>query len=176
MKSFMKPFFALMALIFTSNFAFAQDEAAVTDEELRKYAVAMDSVERMKQNIIDWMTAEVENNENMTGTRFNDLSKIIDDSVKLAEANATQQEIDFILMVKTKKDKMTEDINTTFKSLAIDYLGEGGRNYKRIKDAISNDPAVKEKYQIIYDEVAAEGRDEETAEADDQKDTTSVDN
>lgn len=162
MKNFLKLFLVLIACTLGSNMAFAQDEE-ITDEELMRYAVTMDSVERMKQNIIAMMTLEVEGNENISGARFNELSSIIDDSVKLVAANATEDEINFILMVKDKKDKMTEEINTTFKSLAIDYIGEGGRVYKKVKTAIQKDPEVKARYEVIVQSIK-EGEEEDVAE------------
>lgn len=165
MKRVFKLFLVLFVFTLGSNVAFAQDEE-VTDEELMRYAVTMDSVEKMKQNIIDMMTAAVEGNENITGARFNELSSIIEDSVKLVAANATEDEINFIVLVKEKKDSMTADINTTFKSLAIDYIGDGGRVYKRVKSAIAKDPEVKARYEVIYNEVSKK-TEEDTAKVDD---------
>jgi hypothetical protein len=161
MKSLLKPFLAVIAFTMGANVANAQDQdEEITNEQLERYAIAMDSVERMKQEIIDMMTTEVEENEDITGGRFNELSKIIEDSVKLAEANATQEEIDFILSVKEKKDQMTADINITFKTLAIDYIGDGGRIYKRIRTALRTDEEVKERYEDIIEELKEEAEDE----------------
>ena len=159
-----------------SNVTFAQEqeEVEISDEELRRYAIAMDSVERMKQAIIDMMTTEVENNANISGARFNELSKIIDDSVKLAEANATPEEIAFINGVKARKDQMTEDINTQFRSLAIDYIGDGGRIYKKIQTALKTDEEVKDRYEDMLEDLKEEREDAaEDAEdaAEDAEDT-----
>lgn len=168
MKSLLKPLIVVIAFTMGANVANAQDEE-ITDEQLKRYAIAMDSVERMKQSIIDMMSTAVEENEDITGGRFNELSKIIEDSVKLVEANATQEEIDFILSVKERKDQMTADINTTFKSLAIDYIGEGGRTYKKIRAALRSDEELKERYEEILEELKEDAEDAEDAAEDTAK-------
>lgn len=156
----------------TSNQVMAQEEETeITDEELRRYAVTMDSVERMKKNIVSWMTIQVEENEEITGARFNELSAVIGDSIKLAEANATAEEIAFINMIKEEKDKMTADINTTFKTMAIDYIGEGGRTYNKIKKALRSNSDVKARYDAILVEVEKENGKTEEVEVEIEEDS-----
>ena len=159
----LKPVLAALALMMFANVAVAQDSAPedeITDEQLERYAIAMDSVDRMKQSIIDVMTQMVEENEEITGGRFNELSKIIEDSVKLAEAEATQEEIDFVLSVKEKKDQMTADINTTFKSLAIDYIGDGGRTYKKIRSELRKNMDLIQRYEKLREELKEKAENE----------------
>lgn len=154
MKSVFKLFSLFFALMLASNISFAQEtEVEISDEELHRYAVAMDSVERMKANILAVITEMVEGNEAITGKRYNELNNIIDDSVALVNANATPEEIVFVRSVIQKKDEMTGEINTTFKTLAIDYIGDGGRVYKKIKTALRSDEGVKERYQEIWEEI-----------------------
>ncbi|MGK7390232.1 MAG: hypothetical protein ACNS60_07770 [Candidatus Cyclobacteriaceae bacterium M2_1C_046] len=168
MRSIIKSFTFLFIFLLAANTSFAQEgEVEITDEELRRYAITMDSIERMKGNIVAVMTTMVQENEEITGTRYNELNKIIDDSVALVQAGATEDEIAFVRSVVLKKDEMTEEINATFKTLAIDFIGEGGRTYKKIKSALASDEEVKERYEEIMEDLkeAAEESNEELKEA-----------
>jgi hypothetical protein len=79
----------VFAMLLTSA-SFAQDDKTVSDEELQKYAIAMDSIETLKQNLITVITDLVENNPKVSASRYNELSRIIDDSTKLITASATE--------------------------------------------------------------------------------------
>jgi hypothetical protein len=140
----------IFALSFT-GYATAQDAAAVTDEELKKYAVAMDSINDMSERLKDVLNEKVKSNENMTGTRYNELSGIINDEAKLAEAKATPEEIAFIKEVLALKTQETAKIQETFQSLAKEYVGATAFN--KVRNALKTDPALKAKYDTILAEV-----------------------
>lgn len=129
----------------------AQDDA-VSDDDLRRYAVAMDSIEQMKKNLIETISDMVKGNENVSASRYNDLSKIIDDESKLTEAEATETEIAFIKAVAAKKEEETAKINETFQSLAKDYVGV--KTYNAVKKALKEDDTVKEKYNAMLKELS----------------------
>lgn len=131
--------------------AYAQDEA-ITDDDLNRYAVAMDSIENMKATLIETITEMVKGNEEVSASRYNDLSKIIDDEGKLAELEATPVEIEFVKSVATKKDEETAKINAAFQSLAIDYIG--AKTYNAVKKALAQDAAMKAKYEAMLAELA----------------------
>lgn len=151
-----KLFFLLMGITVLSGVpAVAQDEVSVTDEELMKYAVLMDSVESMKENLIETITDLVENNETISAARYNELSKIADDSVKLAEAKATPEEIAALNNIVKRKEEETNRINETFQSLARDYVGAA--TYNKVRKAIQSDPEVKQKYEAMLDELDEDG-------------------
>lgn len=126
--------------------AHAQDDA-ITDDDLNRYAVAMDSIENMKTTLIATITEMVKGNEEVSAARYNDLSKIIDDEVKLTEAEATPVEIEFVKAVATKKEEETAKINEAFQSLAIDYIG--AKTYNAVKKALAEDEAMKLKYEAL---------------------------
>ncbi|SKC82781.1 hypothetical protein [Ohtaekwangia koreensis] len=131
---------------------FAQDAAAVTDEELKKYAVAMDSVNEMQAVLTGQIKQMVTTNQTVTAQRYNELFKIIGDEGKLLEANATPDEIRFVKDVIAKKDEGTAKIKETYQLLAKDYVGAAAFN--KVKKAISSDESLKSKYQSIMDELA----------------------
>src|SRR5690606_16101646 len=102
----MRNFIMLLALFFVVQTIQAQNsttaQSEVTDEELEKYAVTMDSIEDMKASLLEDISEMVAKNEKMTNARYNDLSKIIDDEAALKEAKATPEEITFIKEVIAK--------------------------------------------------------------------------
>ena len=130
----------------------AQDAAAVTDEELQKYAVAMDSIEELKANLIETISEMVKNNEKVTAARYNDLSRFIDDETKLKELNATEEEVAAIKEIIAKKDEESAKINSTFQSLAKDYVGAAV--YNKVRKALAADAELKSKYDALLAELA----------------------
>jgi hypothetical protein len=126
-----------------SESASAQTE--ITDEELEKYAVTMDSVEDMKASLLEDITEMVKDNEKITNARYNELSKIIDDEAALTKAKATPEEIAFIKEVAAKKEEGTAKIQETFQSMAKDYVGASA--YNKIKKALDSDPELQKRYE-----------------------------
>jgi hypothetical protein len=151
----------LFALFFVVQTIQAQDAATaqteITDEELEKYAVTMDSVEDMKASLLEDITEMVKSNEKMTNARYNDLSKIIDDEAALKEAKATPEEIAFLKEVAAKKEEGTKKIQETFQTMAKDYVGAS--SYNKIKDALKTNPELKKRYQSQLDKVGGEDSD-----------------
>ncbi len=135
-----------------STMAIAQDDA-ITDEDLKKYAVAMDSIENMKGHLIETITEMVKGNEEVSASRYNELSKIIDDETKLAEAEATEVEIEFVKSVAAKKEEETAKINEAFQSLAVDYIG--AKTYNAVKKALIEDEEIMAKYKAITEALSA---------------------
>ena len=146
----------------TTNTLFAQDE--ISDEDLKKYAVTMDSIDNMKSALLENIAEMVKSNEDMTNERYNELSKIIDDEAKLAEAEATPEEIEFIKSVAAKKSEGTAEISQTFQTLAKEYIGAA--QYNKVKKALKTDAALKSKYQEYLAELQKEpAMDGESASA-----------
>ena len=105
---------------------FAQDE--VTEEELKDAAV-MDFIDNMKKDLSNTISEMVKNNEKVTAARYNNLSKIISDETKLAEAEATPEEVEAIKEILKFKDEGTAKIQETFKTLATDFVDAAVYNY-----------------------------------------------
>lgn len=140
-------------LLVTSQSIFAQEQ--VTDEELKKYAVTMDSINDMKASLLEEINAMVKENNKMTNARYNELSKIIGDEAKLAEAKATAEEIAFIKQVVEKKNEGTNEINQTFQSMAKEYIGAA--SYNKVKKALTTDTQLKSKYESLLQELEKDG-------------------
>jgi len=135
--------------LFVGTTIFAQE--IITDDELKKYAIAMDSISDMKTTLLSSISDMVKTNEEMRTDRYNELSKIIDDDAKLAEAKATPEEIAFIKEVVAKKEEGTAAITQTFQRLAKEYIGAA--SYNKVKKALSSDAEVKSRYQTFLDEL-----------------------
>jgi uncharacterized protein YpuA (DUF1002 family) len=133
--------------MFLTSASFAQDDKTVSDEELQKYAVAMDSIETLKQNLISVITDLVENNPKVTAGRYNELSKIINDSTKLVETSATDEEVNAIKEIVARKKEETDKINEVFQSLAKDYIGAS--TYNKVRSALKSDAELKTKYDAL---------------------------
>lgn len=141
--------FALFILV--APLAIAQE--TISDDDLKRYAVSMDSIDQMKTSFIQLITDMVNNNDHISAARYNELSKISDDSTKLVEASATPEEIAFVKSVADKKEEETDKINATFQSLAKDYIG--AKTYNAVKTALKEDEVVKTKYEAIMKEIQA---------------------
>lgn len=143
--------FALFAVTSLHAQSDAATQEQVTDEELEKYAVTMDSINDMKQSLLEEITDMVKSNESITNARYNELSKIADDEAALAEAKATPEEIAFIKEVAAKKEEGTARIQETFQSMAKDYVG--ATSYNKIKKALESDDEVKKRYETFMDKL-----------------------
>jgi hypothetical protein len=132
--------------------AYAQDAAAVTDDELKKYAVAMDSINELQAELNGTIKTMVTSNPAVSAARYNELFKIINDEGKLLDANATTDEINFVKQVIAKREEGTAKIKQTYQSLAKDYVGATAFN--KVKKALTTDETLKTKYQGLMDELA----------------------
>ena len=135
--------------------AFAQtptaQPAAVTDEELMKYATLMDSVNEMSATVRDELGEMVKSSAVMNAARYNDLNKIVNDEAKLAEAKATPEEIAFVKQVAAKREEETAKINSTYQTLAKDYVTPAVFN--KVKKALTSDPLLKKRYDSLMVEL-----------------------
>ena len=144
--------FSFAFALFAVSTIFAQGTTeVVSDEELKKYAVVMDSVDRMSNTLLETISELVKNNDQITAARYNDLNKIIGDETKLKEAEATPEEIAAVKDVVKKKDDGTAQIQATFLSMAKEYVGAAV--YNKVKKAITSDPATKTRYEAILAEL-----------------------
>jgi hypothetical protein len=132
-----------------------EQEEEVTDEELKKYAVAMDSINDMKASLLEEIGDIVKEEGKMTNARYNELSKIADDPAKLAQVKATPEEIALLKKVAEKKNEGTAEINNTFQALAKEYVGAA--SYNKVKKALATDAELKSKYESMLAELEKDG-------------------
>ena len=126
-------------------------DAEITDEELEKFAVTIDSVNDMQESLTKEVTELVKSNEKLTVARYNELYKIIGDDAQLATAKATPEEIAFVKEVMAKQEEGTEKIKETFQSLAKEYVG--ATSFNKIKKALASDSELQKRYQSFMDKL-----------------------
>lgn len=132
---------------------FAQDaNAPITDEELNKYAVAMDSINELQTELSNTIKTMVTSNANITATRYNELYKVINDEGKLLEAQATPEEIEFVKSVIAKREEETAKIKQAYQLLAKDYVG--ATTFNKVRKALTTDESLKTKYDTLLSELA----------------------
>lgn len=148
--------FALLVLMTFATAAYAQTtKPAFTDEDLKKYAITMDSVKAMQESLNASIVEMVQKATVIEVPRYNELFKIINDSTKLVAANAKPEEIAFVKEVAKKRADETAKITATFQSLAKDYVGL--KAFNAIKKSLASDQAVKEKYEALAKELESKG-------------------
>jgi hypothetical protein len=135
----------------------AQDQKKVTDDELLRYAVTMDSINEMSASFRNVIADMVKESKVITAARYNELSKIADDEAKLATAKATPEEIAFLKEVADKKAAETAHINETYQALAKEYVTPPVFN--KVKKALAEEPELKTKYDSLITEMSKDNPD-----------------
>lgn len=122
----------------------AQKRDSVTNEELHKYAVVLDSLETLKKQRADLSNSLAKGNTKITPARYTQLLPIIDDAKKLAEVNATADEIAYVKNAMSKLTQAAQTFQNTFNSLVAEYVGYD--TYNKVKKAIANDKRVRDRF------------------------------
>lgn len=130
----------------------AQKRDSVTNEELHKYVVVIDSLETLKKSRAEMSTRFAKGNTKITPARYTQLLPIIDDSKKLAEAKATADEIAYVKDAMSKLTQAQQIFQNTFNELVAKYVGYD--TYNKVKRAIAADKRVKERYEAELSRVS----------------------
>jgi hypothetical protein len=146
----------ICAALATGLQTYAQ-EAKVTDEELVRYATAVDSINEMSASVKNKLSEMVKDNPDITPARYNELSKIADDDAKLAEAKATPKEIAAVREVAEVKAQETARITETYQSLAKEYVTPPVFN--KVKKALAEEPELKVRYDSLLTEMSKDNPD-----------------
>jgi len=134
--------------------AATSDTAAISDEDLKQYAVIMDSVNSMKQNLLTEITTMVKSNSSIKMARYNELSKANGDEEKLKAVKATPEEIAFVKEVTDKKNSGATQISEAFQTMAKDF---GADKFNKIKESLATDTELKSKFDEIMTDLQSDG-------------------
>jgi hypothetical protein len=129
----------------------AQTTTEIKDEDLKKYAVTMDSVEAMQESLRELVAETVRANTVMPVARYNELFKIADDEAKLKAANATPEEVKFLQQISDLRKVNIERINATYQALAKDYVGL--KTFNAIRKSLDSDQTLKQRYETFSKEL-----------------------
>lgn len=141
----------------------AQTEETITDEDLQKYALTMDSVKGMQQTLVDIVSENVQKNTVMSVKRYNELFKIVDDPAKLTAAKATDNEIAFVREIAALRQYNVDRINEAYQALAKDYVGV--RTFNAIRKGLESDSQLKARYEAISKDIASQPAKKATTES-----------
>lgn len=125
----------------------AQTSNEISDEDLKKYAVTMDSVQAMQETMREIVAETVRGNKVMPVSRYNELFKITDDAAKLKEAKATPEEIAFLKQIDDLRAVNIKRINETYQALAKDYVGL--KTFNAIRKSLKADQQLKARYDKL---------------------------
>jgi hypothetical protein len=126
-------------------------KATFTDEDLKKYAMTMDSVKGMQLTLNEIIAEMVQTNTVMSVQRYNDLFKIADDQAKLAEKQATPEEIKFLKDIADKRAEEMVRVNATYRGLVKEFVGV--KTFNAIKKSLETDQELKAKYETMSKEL-----------------------
>ncbi|HEY0655166.1 MAG TPA: hypothetical protein VGD65_18655 [Chryseosolibacter sp.] len=129
----------------------SEAKATFTDEDLKKYAITMDSIKGMQLTLNDIITEMVQKNTVMSVQRYNELFKIANDQAKLAEKQATPEEIKFLKDVTDKRTEEMARVNATYQGLVKEYVGV--KTFNAIKKSLETDQELKAKYESMSKEL-----------------------
>ena len=150
----------------------AQDEEPITDEELTKYAMVMDFADQEKERLKTSYNEMIQAEELMTGgKRFKELKSAGEDEAKLAEIEATPEEIEVFNKIETANNENIAAFKEAYTTKIKDKEQLGAGLYNKITKALKADEELKGRYTAILETIkseraSAEGEvSEETEEA-----------
>lgn len=160
-KKGMLLFGMIVALVVVNFDANAQD-SEVSDDELMLYATVMNKIDSMKNDMQTKYNDMIKNEEAMDGgRRFKELKSAKGDEGKLAEINATEEEIAIFDSIQEGYEKLLSDFKTAYPALIKDELGAG--LYNKVQKALKADADLKTKYNELLESLKPEESEEEDA-------------
>ena len=136
----------LLAAAFLSVITFGKTIAQdVSNEDLYKYAVVMETKNMFQSELSSQITDYVEGQDPAIKNRYNALAG--------GEAPANDAEKQFIDQVNSMKSDRTTEFGDAFKTMIKRVLG--AETYGAVKKGIANDSGVKERYNAIVQAMEA---------------------
>jgi hypothetical protein len=129
----------------------AQKTDTITDSELNRYAVMIDSLDALKKQRTEISKKLAKGDSKITAIRYNQLIPIIDDKKKLTEAKATADEIAYVKKALEILTEESKKFQNAFNSLFAEYVGYD--TYNKVKSAIETNPKVKYRYEVEYNRI-----------------------
>ena len=146
-KSSLQVLGILVGVVIFNSSLMAQD-VEITDEELTIYATGMNKVDSIK-GVVSAQYVQMIKDEVVLKGRFNKMKKAIGDDAKLAEIEATPEEIAAYNKIQESYGTMKSDLKAT--STEIIKGDIGAKIYNKVKKALKTDAELKTKYEAIVD-------------------------
>jgi hypothetical protein len=134
--------FSLLTFVVTSSNA-----QKVTVDELKRYAIAMDSIETLKNHLTFTVNKLSKGNANVSAQRYTVLIQIANDAAKLAEAKATPEEIAYVKRAVSIQNEETIKFQKAYQSLISNYVGD--QDFGKVRYALKSDTILQHKYDSL---------------------------
>ena len=132
----------------------AAQDVEILDEDLKNYAMIMDSLDVLKTNIKKDFNVMIKAEELMKGgRRFNEIKSAKGDEAKLKELNVTEEELAVYNKIQEAKKAKEKELSVTYNTLIKEKLG--AKKFKAIRSGIKSDAEMKEKYKAFKEELKA---------------------
>lgn len=123
-------------------------EAEITDEDLKNYAIIDKAVDMITSSISPTVNDLIQKQEGMTGARFNELRKMGSSEAQLKQGGAQDWEIKFMATVNDLIQKRQEAAKEVI-NLLVNNSGLGAGKYQAIKKGLSSDADLKARYDQV---------------------------
>jgi hypothetical protein len=162
-KLMLGTFIGLFTVIFSP--LFAQEKVEISDEEIRQYAIVMDSIDIMKAALQTEYNRIVKEDELMDGgRRYMEIEKVAGDPEKLAALNLTEEEKMAYDQIKARYNELVAGFKADYTTLIKEELGAA--IYNKISKAIPKNPEVKAKYEEFLSQIQNEKKTDGDNDAD----------
>ena len=119
----------------------------VTIADLKKYIIAMDSIETLKNQLSATIANLSKGNNKISSQRYAELVPIINDQAKLTEFKATSDEIAFVKKAQSTQREESRKFQKNSQSIISDYVGEAVFN--KIRNSLRTDVDLKRQYDSL---------------------------
>jgi hypothetical protein len=144
----------LGVLFFTGLSVVAQESETFTDEELTKYASVMKWAELETAALSQKVADLVNNNENLSASAYNTLSRAQKAGEDLRATDVAETEIVEFEKVSATTESLKEEFNGIYKDKILSDIGAS--LYNSLKKALRSDEEVKTRYEAIYNSLPSE--------------------
>ncbi len=139
-----KLFFLISVLFILVSSSYAQK---ITLDELKRYAVTLDSIETLKNQLTGTINKLSKGNAKISAQRYNILIQIANDATKLTEAKATPEEIAYVKRAGVIQNEETVKFQKAYQSLISNYVGD--QVFGKVRYALKSDTILQHKYDSL---------------------------
>jgi len=119
----------------------------VTPDELKRYAIALDSIETLKDALTASLNKIAKGNKKISAQRYAVLMPIAQDAAKLSEAKATADEIAYIKGAAETQRVETVKFQKAYTALISGYVGDS--TFGKVRTALTTDTTLKKTYDSL---------------------------
>lgn len=119
----------------------------VNNDELKRYAIALDSIETLKDALTVSLNKIAKGNSKISTKRYAVLIPIALNATKLSEAKATTDEIAYVKRATEIQREETFKFQKAYTTLISDYVGDS--TFGKVRNALVKDTTLKKTYDSL---------------------------